>query len=99
MSGRLIDPANTLRAVSNPDSDSARQCFGDVLALYDLRAGDSRPLVAAATDLLAEDTVGDAVIALASKVVTPLTSPFEMDDLIAGAREELQMAQLDPEQT
>jgi hypothetical protein len=84
--------------VSNADADSARQRFGDVLALYDLRAGDARPLVVAATDLLADDMVGDEVIALASKVVTPLTSPFEMDELVAGAREALLMARLDPEQ-
>ncbi len=55
--------------------------------------------MAAATDLLVEDTAGDEVIALASKVVTPLTSPFEMDDLIVAARGELQMARLDPEET
>ena len=35
----------------------------------------------------------------ASKVVTPLTSPFELDDLVAGARDELQMTRLDQEQT
>jgi hypothetical protein len=85
--------------VLNAYPDSARQHFGDVRALYDLRAGDARSLVAAATDLLTEDRAGDEVIALASKVVLPLTSPFEMDDLVAGAREELQMARLDPEQT
>jgi hypothetical protein len=67
--------------------------------LYDLRAGDSKSLVAAATDLLAEDTVGDEVIALASKIVTPLTSPFEMDALVADAREELRMARLGPDLT
>jgi hypothetical protein len=85
--------------VPNPDPASARQRFGDVLALYDLRAKDSRSLVAAATDLLVADTDGDEVTALASKVVTPLTSPSEMDDLVSAAREELHMARLDPERT
>ena len=81
------------------DPNSARRRFADALALYDLRAVDSKALVAAATDLLTEDTVGDEVIALASKIVTPLTSPFEMDALVTEARGELRMARLDPDQT
>ena len=70
-----------------------------MLALYDLRALDSNSMVSAATDLLAHGMDGDRLIALASKVVTPLTSPFEMDALIGAAREELSMGQLDPEAT
>lgn len=97
--GRLSDPPHTLFTVAHADPDLARQRFGDVLALYDLRAGDANSLVAAATDLIADETAGDEVIALASKVLTPHTSPFEMDDLVAGAREELQMARLGPDQT
>lgn len=85
--------------MSNANAGSARQRFGDVLALYDLRAGDSKSLVSAATDLLANGVDGDGVVALASKVVTPLTSPFEMDALVAVAREELSMSQLDHERT
>jgi hypothetical protein len=93
------DSGHTLRHVTNVDPDSARQRFGDVLALYDFRAGDAKSLVAAATDLLVEDTDGEGVVALASKVVTPLTSPFEMDDLVTEARDELRMSRLDPDQT
>ena len=42
-----------LLLVSNATAGSVRQRFGDVLALYDLRALDSRSMVSAATDLLA----------------------------------------------
>jgi hypothetical protein len=80
-------------------SHSLRQRFGDALALYDLRAVDSKPLVVAATDLLTEETGGERLVALASKVVIPLTSPFEMDELVATAREEQHMPRLDREQT
>ncbi len=99
MSGRPTISPRTLRRVTHLDPAPSRQRFGDVLALYDLRARDAKSLVAAATDLLAEGSDGDGVIALASKVVTPLTSPFEMDDLVAAARDDLRMARLDPEQT
>jgi hypothetical protein len=85
--------------MSNVNPMSARRRFGDELALSDLRAVDSRSLVSAATDLLILGVGGDGLIALASKVVTPLTSPFEMDALVIEARDELAMGQLDPEAT
>ncbi len=47
------------------------------------------------SELLALGVDGEAIVALASKVVTPLTSPFETDDLVADAREELRMSPLD----
>jgi len=56
-------------------------------------------MVSAATDLLVSGMDGPAVVALASAVVTPVTSPFEMDALVLEAREELGMAQLDDELT
>jgi hypothetical protein len=56
-------------------------------------------MVSAATNLLVSGLEGPAVVALASAVVTPLTSPFEMDALVLAAREELDMSQLDPELT
>lgn len=89
----------TLLLVSNATAGSARQRFGDVLALYDLRDVDSKSVVSAATDLLAHGIDGDGLVALASMVVTPLTSPCEMDALLGAAREELSMGQLDPEET
>ncbi|MDF2146856.1 hypothetical protein [Knoellia sp. p5-6-4] len=79
--------------------EAARRRFGDDLALYDLRALDSKSLVHAATDLLVSGVEGPAVVALASAVVTPVTSPFEMDALVLEAREELGMSQLDQDQT
>jgi hypothetical protein len=85
--------------MSNVNPMSARRRFGDELALSDLRAADSRSLVSAATDLLTLGVGGAGLIALASKVVTPLTSPFEMDALVIEARDELAMGQLDPEAT
>jgi len=78
---------------------AARRRFGDDLALYDLRALDSKSMVSAATDLLMSGVEGPAVVALASAVVTPVTSPFEMDALVLEAREELGMSQLDDELT
>lgn len=77
------------------DSITARTWFGDALVMYDRRARDARDLVAASSQLLALGVDGDAVVALASKVVTPLTSAFETDDLVADAREQLQMPTLD----
>lgn len=62
--------------------------------MYDRRERDARDLVAASSELLSRGVDGDAVVALASKVVTPLTSPFETDDLVAAAREQLGMAPL-----
>ncbi|MEW1953625.1 hypothetical protein [Terrabacter sp. NPDC080008] len=73
---------------------SVRQRFGDELALYDIRATDAKSVVAAATELVATGLEGEGLVDLASKVVTPLTSPFEMDALVAVAREELGMKQL-----
>lgn len=78
---------------------AARRRFGDDLALYDLRALDSKSMVSDATDLLVSGVDGPAVVALASAVVTPVTSPFEMDALVFEAREELGMSQLDHEGT
>lgn len=63
--------------------------------MYDRRDRDARDLVAASSELLALGVDGDAIVALASKVVTPLTSPFETDDLVAEAREQLRMSTLD----
>jgi hypothetical protein len=77
----------------------ARRAFGDLLAMYDLRSADGRDLVAAATELLVADIDGPAVIELASEVVTPLTSPFEIDALVSSARDELGMPALDPKGT
>lgn len=64
-------------------------------ALYDLRDVDGRDLVEAAIELIVNGVAGDAVMALASKVVTPRTSPFEMDELVQDARDELSMPKLD----
>lgn len=63
--------------------------------MYDRRDRDARDLVAASSELLALGIDGEAIVALASRVVTPLTSPFETDDLVADAREQLQMSALD----
>jgi hypothetical protein len=77
----------------------ARRAFGDLLAMYDLRSTDGRDLVAAAAELLVAGIEGPAVIDLASEVVTPLTSPFEIDALVSSARDELGMPTLDPDGT
>jgi hypothetical protein len=71
--------------------------FGDVLARRDLGSADSREVVNAAAGLLATDIHGPAVTELASLVITPLTSGFEVDALVASAREELGMPVLDPD--
>jgi hypothetical protein len=77
------------------DATAARLWFGDALVMYDRRDRDARDLVAASSELLAVGVDGGAMVALASKVVTPLTSPFETDDLVADAREEVRMPPLD----
>lgn len=77
------------------DAIAARVWFGDALVMYDRRDRDARDLVAASSELLALGIDGEAIVALASKVVTPLTSPFETDDLVADAREQLRMSPLD----
>lgn len=79
--------------------DDARRAFGDVLAMYDLRSVDGRRVVAAASGLLVADLDGPAATDLASMVVTPLTSPFQIDALVASARDELGMPVLDGERT
>jgi hypothetical protein len=76
-----------------------RQAFGDLLAMYDLRSVEGRQLVYAAAELLAADIDGPAVTELASMVVTPLTSPFEIDARVASARDELGMPTLDRDST
>jgi hypothetical protein len=77
------------------DTTEVRLRFGDALALYDWKGSDARDLVAASTNLLVLGMNDDELVALASKVVTPLTSPFEMDELIADARDRLNMPTLD----
>jgi len=77
----------------------ARRAFGDLLAMYDLRSADGRELVSAAAHLLVAGIDGPAVIELASEVVTPLTSPFEIDALVGSARDELGMPKLDVDGT
>lgn len=77
----------------------ARRAFGDLLGRYDLRSADGRTLVSAAAELLVAGIDGPAVIELASEVVAPLTSPFEMDALVGSAREELGMPMLDSDGT
>ena len=67
--------------------------------MYDLGVGDSRALVAAATELLVEGCDAEPVVSLACVVVTPLTNPFEMAALVQAAREELRMSRLDPDAT
>lgn len=79
--------------------DDARRAFGDVLAMYDLRSIDGRRVVAAASGLLVADLDGPAATDLASMVVTPLTSPFQIDALVALARDELGMPVLDGDRT
>ena len=59
--------------------------FGDVLARRDLGSADGREVVDAAAELLASDIHGPSVTELASLVVTPLTSGFEVDALVAAA--------------
>lgn len=75
----------------------ARRAFGDMRAMYDLRSADGRELVTAAAELLVAGIAGPSVVELASEVVTPLTSPFEIDALIGSARDELGMPTLDAE--
>lgn len=77
----------------------ARRVFGDVLARCDLSSADGREVVAAAAELLAADVHGPAVTELACLVITPLTSAFEVDALVASAREELGMPVLDADRT
>ena len=72
-----------------------RRLFGDVLARCDLGSADGREVVDAAAELLSADIHGPAVTELASLVITPLTSGFEVDALVASAREELGMPVLD----
>jgi hypothetical protein len=67
--------------------------------MYDLRCVDGRTVVDAASGLLAADVDGPAAMDLASMVVTPLTSPFELDALVALARDELGMPVLDGDRT
>jgi hypothetical protein len=82
----------TLAAV---DAIEARRWFGDALVSYDWRDRDARDLVAASAEMLVLGVDGEALVALASKLVTPLTSPFEMDALIADARAEMRMPRPD----
>ena len=77
----------------------ARRAFGDLLAMYDLRSADGGDLVTEAAELLVAGIEGPAVIDLASEVVTPLTSPFEIDALVRSARDELGMPALDSDGT
>jgi hypothetical protein len=65
--------------------------------MYDLRSVDGRPIIDAAAELLAAGIGGPAVVELASILVTPLTSPFEVDARVASAREELAMPPLSPD--
>ncbi len=81
--------------LADVDATAARRWFGDALVAYDWRDRDARDLVAASAEMLALGVDGEALVALASKVVTPLTSPFEMDALIADARAEMRMRRLD----
>lgn len=69
--------------------------FGDALALFDQRVVDGRGMVAAATELLAHGVDPEPVVALASELVTPLTSAFRTDELVASARAEMNMPRLD----
>ena len=73
----------------------ARCVFADALALYDIRNLDAKQLVSAATQLLVDGIENDAVVALACQTVTSATSPFELDELVVRAREELGMTVLD----
>lgn len=76
----------------------ARRRFGDELALLAVDDcegyGSRQAVVDAATDLLVLGVDGDAVVALASAVVSPLTSA-EFDELAEAASEELGMPALD----
>lgn len=79
------------------DQGEARRAFGDVLAMYDLRSVDGRQIIDVAAELLAAGIDGPAVVELASMPMTPLTSPFEVDALVASARGELGMPPLSQE--
>src|SRR5690625_2995018 len=76
-----------------------RRDFGDLLALFDACSAGAKDLVAGATDLLVADVDGPAVAALASEVVSGLTSPFRVDELLTAARAEVDMPHLGAEGT
>ena len=79
--------------------ETLRTRFGDVLALRDLGELVVPELIAIAADLVAEGVSDPAVVELASLPADGAGAPFEIDAVVAAAREALGLARLSEENT
>lgn len=79
-------------------SNSLEQ-FGDVLALDDLGEDAGDALVAAAAEVVAQEIAAPGMVELASQSARGPRNVFELDALVATARDQIGMGRLDDSAT